>query len=126
MPQTTITPDQTATLTVQMTKELFIETMQAIIAQMRHDRKCAKAFGVILPNDFVTCYDNSRVIEQLIKLLQMAMNDHPPHSFIEYYLYDLQYGKEFTIGCVHANDKPVKLQTSEDLWALLTDEPNFV
>jgi hypothetical protein len=39
-------------------RELFMECMDAIEKQYEHDRKCSDAFQIILPQDFITGYDN--------------------------------------------------------------------
>lgn len=72
---------------VVFTKDLFIETIHEIEKQYNHDRKCSDAFKVILPNDYTSNYANHWLQNQLIKILQIAMNDNHKGSWIEYYLW---------------------------------------
>jgi len=81
-----------------MTRELFIETIEALQKQDEHDSKCVEAFEVILNNSFVSNYDNRYLTNQLVKLLQVAMNDEGKGgqlSLIEYFLYDLDFGRKY-------------------------------
>ena len=105
-----------------MTKDLFIESIEAIKAQFEHDAKCHKAFCAILPNDYVTNYDYHKVINQLLKLLQVAMNDQSDPSWIEYYIYELDFGSRWTESRVTRNGQSIKLETVEDLWNILSQE----
>lgn len=105
--------------TVIFSKELFIETINEIEKQHRHDSKCNKAFRVILPNDYISNYKNDWLYDQLIKLLKIAMNDDHKHSWIEYYMWELDFGIKYTKGSVKIQNKDFELKTASDLWDLL-------
>lgn len=85
-------------------KDLFVETIEALKKQYEHDKKCHEAFKVILPNDYVTSYDNHLLTNQLVKLLQIEFNDDHKDSWIEYYLWELDFGKEYKKGCCKFKD----------------------
>lgn len=102
-----------------ITRELFIESIEQIQKQIIHDQKCNKAFQVILPNDFTSGYVNRWVQEQLIKVLKVATNDNHKDSWIEYFIYELDFGSRYKDGCVKISGKDFKLQTASDLWDLL-------
>lgn len=104
---------------VVFSKELFIETINEIEKQHRHDSKCSEAFRVILPNDHISNYANHWLQNQLIKVLQIAMNDNHKHSWIGYYMWELDFGLKYYKGCVKIHDKDFKLKTASDLWDLL-------
>ena len=105
-----------------MKKELFIESIDAIEKQYRHDQKCSDAFSVILPDDHISLYDNHRVTNQLTKVLQIAMDDENKGSWIEYYMWELDFGKDWKKGYITIKDKDVPLQNAENLWNLLIDK----
>ena len=107
-----------------MKKELFIESIGAIEKQYRHDQKCNEAFEVILPNDFITYYDNHWLTNQLTKVLQIAMDDENKDSWIEYYMWELDFGKKWKKGYITIRDKDVPLQNAGDLWNLLIENKN--
>jgi hypothetical protein len=105
-----------------ITKELFIETIGELEKQKIHDRKCSDAFQVILPHDYTSGYDNHWIQEQLIKVLKIATNDNTQHSWIEYFIWELDFGKKYEDGRVQMSGKDIKLQTASDLWDLLNLE----
>lgn len=105
-----------------MEKELFIETINQIQKQVVHDRKCSEAFDILLPNDYTTGYDNNILYNQIIKLLQVQMSDESEDSWIEYYIWELDFGKRD--GNVYIDGRNVQLKTPSDLWNLLTINKN--
>lgn len=109
-------------ITMTMTKELFIETIGEIEKQKIHDRKCSNAFQVILPHDYTSGYDNHWIQEQLIKVLKTATNDNHKESWIEYFIWELDFGNLYEDGRVQVSGKDIKLETASDLWDLLNLE----
>lgn len=104
---------------VAFSKDLFIETINEIEKQHRHDSKCSEAFRVILPNDYISNYANHFLQNQLVKVLQLAMNDNHKNSWIEYYMWELDFGLKHSKGCVKIEGKDFELKTAADLWDLL-------
>lgn len=102
-----------------ITKGLFIESIWEIKKQIEHDRKCAEAFKILLPNDYTSCYDNHWVIEQLIKVLKIHTDDYYGQSWIEYFIYDLDFGAKWTPEKVKIDGISSSLQNPYDLWELL-------
>lgn len=102
-----------------ISKELFIETIGELEKQKIHDRKCSNAFKVLLPHDYTSGYDNHLLQEQLIKLLKVLTNDNHKDSWIEYFIWELDFGRLYKDGCVTILDKKVSLKTASDLWDLL-------
>lgn len=111
---------------LKVSKELFIETMEAIKKQYEHDRACSEAFCVILPNDYISCYDNNAILSQLIKFLIKATNDHEKDGAIEYFIWELEFGKKYTNESFKIGYTWIKLATIEDLWNLLLFENNLL
>ena len=105
-----------------MTEELFTETIQALQAQSKHDAECSEAFSLILPHDYVSGYDNSRLRDQLIKLLQVAMNDTEPNGLIEFFIYELDFGRKWQPSSLTVNGNNVPLQTPKQLYDLLKND----
>lgn len=104
---------------VYFSKELFIETISEIEKQVRHDKKCSDAFEVILPSDYVSSYDNSFLQNQLVKIIQLAMNDNHKDSWIEYFMWEMDFGRKYKEGSVTFHGKNFELKTASDLWDLL-------
>lgn len=115
----TATDSYTMLGNVVFSKELFVETINEIEKQHRHDSKCSEAFKVILPNDYTSNYDNHWLQNQLVKVLQIAMNDNHKDSWIEYYMWELDFGHKWKKDNVKVKGKNFKLQNAYDLWDLL-------
>ena len=90
--------------TINFTKELFVETIDEIKKQYDHDEKCSEAFKVILPNDFISGYSNHILKNQLIKILQLSFNDAHKDSWIEYFMWELEFGKKYKKGMATEKD----------------------
>lgn len=101
------------------TKDMFIKAINEIEKQYNHDKKCLEAFKVILPNDYTSGYDNHWLQNQLIEILKIAMNDNHKNSWIEYYLWELDFGKKWTKYSIEIKGKSFKLKNAYDLWDLL-------
>jgi hypothetical protein len=104
---------------VVFTKDMFIKAIHEIEKQYNHDRKCSEAFKVLLPNDYTSNYDNHWLQNQLIEILQIAMNDNHKDSWIEYYMWELDFGRKWKKDSVKVKGKNFKLQNAYDLWDLL-------
>lgn len=101
------------------TKDMFIKAINEIEKQYNHDRKCSDAFKVILPNDYTSNYDNHWLQNQLVEILQIAMNDNHKESLIEYFMWELDFGRNWKEDSIKIDGKNVKLQNANDLWDLL-------
>lgn len=103
------------------TKELFIETMDVLKKQQEFDNECTDAFQKILPADFVSGYDNQLLWNQLVKLMSLDLKDES--DWINYYIYDLDWGNKYKAGMVtNPEGKNVKLKSLDDLWKMLTNK----
>mgnify|MGYP001031021408 CR=1 FL=1 len=100
-----------------MTKDLFISSVTALKTQFEKDEKCVEAFDVILPYDNISGYDNSVLIDAFINLLKECVND--TNDWIDYFVWELDFGRDYTDGCVRINGKDVPLRTAEDLWNII-------
>lgn len=107
-----------------MDEELFIESINAIQQQYEHDYKCSQAFKTILNNDYISGYNNDIIHLQLIKILEtlISKNYNREQSWIDYFIYDLDFGKQWSPGMIIINKKDFKLQTPKDLWDLLNKD----
>jgi hypothetical protein len=106
-----------------MTKETFIYIIEQLRLQSEHDSKCSAAFKVILPNDYTSGYDNTILSECLLKLVKDALNDNHRDSWIEYYVYELEFGAKYRSGCAkYKNGKDIDISTPEKLYDFLIKE----
>ena len=101
-----------------MTKELFIKSIESLQKQYEHDDKCADAFAVILPNDYTSLYDNHWLFNTIVEILVTETNDKD--GWIDYFIYEIEFGTSWEEGMVTLHGKDIKLQTAEDLWSIIT------
>ncbi len=105
-----------------ISKKLFIETIDALKKQYEHDEKCAKAIQSVYQNDFISGYDNSKLNNQLVKILQECFNDAHVHSLIEYYMYELDFGVKYKKGYVTEGKNNIDISTSAKLYDYLVSK----
>lgn len=106
-----------------MNKEIFIETINSLEKQYNHDRECSDALSIVF-NDGdlrqILTYNNSIVVEQTIKLLKILMHDNHKDSWIDYYIYELDYGHKYKPGSVtNADDSNIDLSDAGALYEFL-------
>lgn len=102
-----------------MRKELFIECIEALEKQSGVDSNMANNLEKVFPNAFSgdLLPDNSIIENILIKILKTEFNDCC--DWIEYYCWELDFGKENWRLKVYDKDKEIHLSTPEDLYNLL-------
>ncbi len=106
-----------------ITKEQFISAINAMQEQRRVDNDCGDAFSVILPSDYVSGYDNSRLYEAIIELLITLTGDDPNESWIEYFIWELEFGEKYVPGSIKYSDgRNIDISTSEKLYNFLSGE----
>lgn len=89
----------------QITKEIFISTIDSLQAQVSRDIDASNAISQVFDTDAV--YDNSLLVKAVIKLLQIHFpKDDKGFCEIEHYCFDMNFGKI----------QGEELVTAEDLW----------
>lgn len=108
---------------ITITIKQFKSALQALQQQRIHDNECTKAIARVFPADHLICgYDNHYVAEALVTMLKQATDDDNRHSWIDYYIDELDFGRAWKERSITIDNKPVRLQTVDDLWDLLTME----
>lgn len=103
-----------------ITKEIFVEILKNIQNQSEHDDKCNEAFKIILPETFGGYYNNSFIHSSLLYLLKTAFGDNHRDSWIDYFIYELEFGEKYKDGCATNKDgSNIDLSTSEKLYEFL-------
>lgn len=59
----------------------------------------------------------------LVELLEKIAHDED--EWIRYWIYDLDFGRKYSKGCVEIGNKLVMLLTVDNLWNLLNGKPNL-
>lgn len=103
-----------------ITKELFIETIEAIEKQYKKDIEISKHLGRAFPNAFTANLlpDNELVTNALLKLLKNQFKDDS--DWIQYFIYELDFGQEnWRLKAYDGDHNEIPLKTAEDLYNLL-------
>ena len=102
-----------------ITKELFISAIDAIKQQFEHDDKCGEALKVLF-SDGGGFYDYYPVLYALETVLKNDLDDNGEGSLIEYFIYELDFGKKWTKHSITEKDgKPVKMRNAGELYDYL-------
>jgi hypothetical protein len=108
-----------------MTKELFIECIEALEKQSESDIEMVNNLEKVFPNVF-NCGDllpDNKIEEMLIKVLKIELEDCC--DWIGYYCYELDFGKEnWRLKVYTKEGDEIPLKTAEDLYNLLTSSFN--
>ena len=104
-----------------MTKELFVETMDVIQKKSEYDNQCNKALGEIFDDGggFLKDYF---VINHLISILNhMFYPNYNKSTFsdIEYFIYDLNFGKGWTETSITEKGTSIDISTADKLYDYL-------
>jgi len=103
-----------------MEKELFIETINILEKQYLKDVEYSETFEKIFPNAHpANLLPQSLLDSHIIKMLEVLMKD-TENKWIEYYIFELDFGKNYKTGMITDIDKTdVALGSVEDLYELL-------
>ena len=108
-----------------MEKELFIKSIKAIESQLEIDRDVAKNLSKAFPCAFEANLipRNDVIGNALIEILQVQMNDNSlckyGQSWIEYFLWELDFGKENYRLKVTENGKEIPMSNASELYDFL-------
>ena len=100
-----------------MKKEVFVDIMESIKKQKDFDEQANKKFEEIF-TDFAGWYNNDIVINGIELALEKEFNDKD--EWIAYFIYELDYGKEWEKGCCKNEDgSDIDISTVEKLYDFL-------
>lgn len=109
-----------------MNKELFIEAIEAIQKQVQFDIEVSEHLGKAFPDAFEANLlpRNDFLQNALIHVLQVAMNDLQlcdyGGSWIEYFLWELNFGQEnYRLKVTQKDGKEIKMSTAGELYDFL-------
>lgn len=108
-----------------LSKENFVNAINALKEQDEINEQFAHSMGKIFPNAFEADLlpPNTTVVAGLEKLLKVLMNDE--YDWIQYFIYELDFGKENHRLKVYEKDgTEIPLETPENLYNLLITSKN--
>lgn len=102
------------------TKKLFISTIDALDKQYRLDSKNAESIGEVFETMGIAHYNNGAITGSLMAILQAEFPPIGSHCDIEYFMWELDFGRKWKPGMVTYKGKDIKMKTAADLWRDLT------
>lgn len=107
-----------------LTLKQFTEHINKIRVLFEKDDRFNEAMKDLTYDGYGFIYGDA--IGQIVELLEILMDDCPMDkrdaSWISYFIYDLDFGKEWKPGCITTKEgKDITLRTVEDLYNLLVD-----
>ena len=103
-----------------MDKQLFVETIDAVEKQVKLDVAVSNHLGKAFPDAFTaTLMPRNEILQNaLIKILKIEMNDLED-SWIEYFCWELDFGKNNHRLTVTSNKKEIPLSNASELYDFL-------
>lgn len=83
---------------------VFEKIMISLEKQSIYDTKCTKHIQEVFNDNFITGYNNTILVNQLLTIVKDVFNDNNKDSWIEYYIYELEFGKKYKDGCASYNN----------------------
>ena len=104
-----------------MKKAQFVRSIIALQKQVEYDRGFAENLGKAFTNCFTANLlpDNQYLQKALLLLLQEEMNDLGDMSWIEYFCFELDFGKNSESKVSDSDGKNIPLSNAEELWEIL-------
>ena len=102
---------------MEISKETFIEAINNIEKQSRIESDFSKAVNNYYNEDVDNSLPRNYIVDSLVKILQQHFKDEHYQSWIEYYFWEIDFGKKDSK--VTIDNKPFILKTPEDLYNLL-------
>lgn len=105
---------------VPISKAAFVKVINAI---QEYNKKIDAIQTVLEENCDDAIFWPPSLQNDLINILKDAFNDDDDYyGMIEYFIYDLEFGKQWRTGVVtDENNKDIKMQTPEELYDYLVD-----
>lgn len=104
-----------------ISKKQFVDTIEAIKKQLDHDRNCADKLKDVYKDAFKAnlLYDNSFVVEGLLRLLKEIFNDKS--GWIEYFIYEMEFGSK-DLGVWREDKSKVDISDAGKLYDFLIEK----
>lgn len=104
----------------ELSKEKFIEMLNFMKKKEQYVQQLIELMQKNNLEFIYSPYDeyNSNIIDLLASLFE---NEHRAKDWIDYWVYELDYGDKYFDGCVSHGNTDIKLKTADDLYNYLTE-----
>lgn len=105
---------------MKISKSSFIKAIENIEKQHRQEQAFSRAVNNYFSQDVDNSLPRNYVVNSLVEILQKHFNDDHKESWIEFYLWEIDFGKITEGYNVYIKGEPFELKTPSDLYKLLT------
>ena len=102
---------------MKISKDTFIEAINNIEKQHRIESDFSLAVNKYFSQDVDNSLPRNYIVDSLVKILQQHFKDEHSESWIDYYLWELDFGRKD--AKITVKSEPFILKTPEDLYKLL-------
>ena len=102
-----------------MTKERFVYLLEFIKKHHELESNLCQALESMSPGNYIDAFVYSEYETELLKTIKEAMNVPEENDDIEYFMYDLEFGKLYERDSVLENGKAVDFSSAEALYEYL-------
>ena len=102
-----------------MTKERFVYLLDFIKKHHELENNLCQALESMSPGNYVDAFVYSEYETELLKTIKEAMNVPEENNFIEYFMYDLEFGELYEHDSVLENGEAVDFSSAEALYEYL-------
>jgi hypothetical protein len=99
-----------------ITREQFCAFIEAMKQQNDYDNHIAGLLTEAHGFADIMCYDNHRLTNVILTFLQQVFQQEKHQCMIEFYLYELDYGRKYREGVYLVNKQPVDISTPSALY----------
>ena len=96
--------------------ELFTEAIELIKKKRGHENALCNALELCSPQEYVNAFIYSEYESLIVKMLKRWCGLADDDTVIDYWIYDLEFGSKFSLGCLKDNGEDINLATIEDLY----------
>ena len=106
---------------VNITKESFCDLIDSMESYWRKLQKVGDVTGVDYSSSiFISLFD--KVTDFLIEVFDLEKNDTYLADDINWYMFELDFGKEWRPGSLLIDERDIPCRNSEELWDIVTKE----
>ena len=104
-----------------MEKQSFIRSITALQKQVEYDKEIAQNLSKAFPDCFIAnlLYNNQYLQKELLLLLQESMNDLGDESWIKYFCFELDFGKDSHLKVSDSEGNNIPMSNADELWHYL-------
>ncbi len=104
-----------------MDKQNFVKLVNAIEVQITFDRRHADKLSELF-NSNVESYNNHNLIDTVLEFLKLEFKDNHKDSWIDYFCWEINFGKNCNKCATRKDGSEIDLSTSEALFDFLIEK----